>query len=184
MFFDTDLLVVVGVIFAVTALVWSRSAAVEWVAKVRMRAQQVPVADLPFAGTGRPTMGRKPAMRRMVPATNPVAAAAAEPVVVPVAGDMVGVDTLGSVTGRLSVDTQVARIAEIVTRAVDGARDADRLHHAAHRQLDAADYALQNLLHELAAVMSVPGVGSARTVKATAVADVSPAVSFETAMAA
>jgi hypothetical protein len=179
MFFDTDLLVVVGIIFAATAFFWNRSSAVQWVAKARMRAQQAPVADLPFALVGQRVTSRKVALRRMVPAAIPLVPAIVEPVVAPV--DEVA---LGAVTGRLSVDSQVARIAEIVTRAVDGARDADRLHHAAHRQLDAADYALQNLLHELAAVMTMPDVGSARTVKATAVAGVAPAASFDTAMAA
>jgi hypothetical protein len=179
MFFDTDLLVVVGVIFAVTALFWSRSfAQLAW-ARTMTRAEQNSVTELPFAVAPSTVGSRKAVLRRMVPAVVAVKVPEIAPAVEPI-----GEVTVAPKTGRLSVDTQVARIAEIVTRAVDGARDADRLHHAAHEQLDAAHYALQNLLHELSAVMSVPGLNVARAEKPNPEPEVAAAASFETAMAA
>jgi hypothetical protein len=179
MFFDADLLVVAGVIFAATALFWNRSfVQLAW-AHAGARAVHSPVAELPFMVAQRGAGARKAVLRRMVPAV----------VAVHVPGiasvkEAVVVATAAPETGRLSVDRQVARIAEIVTRAVDGARDADRLHHAAHEQLDAADYALQNLMHELSAVMRVPGAQVARPETSKPAAEVAAMASFATAMAA
>jgi hypothetical protein len=179
MFFDTDLLVVIGVIFAVTAIFWSRSfAQLAW-ARVNSRAAQSPVAELPFLVAPRGAGVRKAVLRRMVPAAVTVKV----PAIVPVKEALAAAE-VASVTGRLSVDSQVARITEIVTRAVDGARDAGRLHHAAHEQLDAADYALQNLMHELSAVMRVPGAQAARAETPQSATEVAAVASFATAMAA
>jgi hypothetical protein len=179
MFFDTDFLVVVGVIFAVTALFWSRSfAQLAW-ARTMKRAEMNSVTELPFAVAPSTVGLRTAARRRMVPAVVAVKVPASAPAI-----ETVREATVVPKTGRLTVDTQVARIAEIVTRAVDGARDADRLHHAAHEQLDAAHYALQNLLHELSAVMSVPGLNVVRTDTPNLETEVAAVASFETAMAA
>jgi hypothetical protein len=179
MFFDTDLLVVVGVIFAVTALFWSRSfVQLAW-ARSTMHAAQSPVAELPFTVAQCGAGVRKVMPRRMVPAV----VAAKVPAIAPLKEAVIAA-TVAPVTGRLSVDRQVARIAEIVTRAVDGARDADRLHHAAHEQLDAADYALQNLMHELSAVMRLPGAQPARAETCKPATKVAAVASFATAMAA
>lgn len=179
MFFDTDLLVVVGVIFAVTAMSWTRSLArLAW-AHATSRAEQASVVALPFAVAERSSSARKAVLRRMVPAV-----VAANGPAVALRPEMVVATPTKVATDRLSVGSQVARIAEIVTRAVEGARDADRLHHAAHEQLDAADYALQNLMHELSAVMSVPRVKTARPSKVQLATEVAVLVPFATALAA
>lgn len=47
---------------------------------------------------------------------------------------------------------QIARLDSIVSAAVDKARHAERLHQDAYQQVDAADYALQGLKNELAAI--------------------------------
>ncbi len=47
---------------------------------------------------------------------------------------------------------QIARLDAIVSAAVEMARHAEHLHHSAHEQVDAADYALQGLKNELAAI--------------------------------
>lgn len=179
MLFDTDLLVVVGVIFAVTALFWSRSfAQLAWARKMK-RSEQSSVTVLPFAIAPSTVGSGKAMLRRMVPAGVAVKVPAIAPAIEPL-----GEATVAPKTGRLSVDTQVARIAEIVTRAVDGARDADRLHHAAHEQLDAAHYALQNLMHELSAVMSVPRLNVTRAEAPKLETEIAAVASYETAMAA
>ncbi len=179
MFFDTDLAVLAGAIFAVTAVFWISSfAPLVWAASTA-RVDESRSLELPFMVAQRGAMLRKSVLRRMVPVEPAVIVRELAPVGEPVVAAKVEPDSQ-----RMTVDTQVARISEIVTRAVDGARDAGRLHEAAHEQLDAAHYALQNLLHELSAVMSVPGatVGQAASVKPVVpVAAVAP---FETALAA
>ena len=60
-----------------------------------------------------------------------------------------------NVTKSLATETHIGRLNGIVTAAVDKARNAERLHRGAHEQVDAAHYALQNLLNELSAVMPV-----------------------------
>ena len=47
------------------------------------------------------------------------------------------------------------RLANIVSVSIGKAENAKRLHLAANEQVDSADYALQNLLVELAAVMKI-----------------------------
>jgi len=49
--------------------------------------------------------------------------------------------------------THIERLEAIVTAAVDTARKAEDFHVSAHAQVDAADYALQGLRDELAAIM-------------------------------
>jgi len=51
----------------------------------------------------------------------------------------------------------MARLEDIVMAASETARHAERFHYAAHQQIDAANYAIQNLLDELSAVMTVTG---------------------------
>lgn len=55
---------------------------------------------------------------------------------------------------------QIARLDAIVMASVEMARHAERLHHHAHEQVDAADYALQGLKNELAAISGVFAVTS------------------------
>lgn len=59
------------------------------------------------------------------------------------------------VDNRLSTATQINRLTHIVDAAAETAHAAGRLHRQAHEQVDAAHYALQNLLAELTAVMPV-----------------------------
>ena len=53
----------------------------------------------------------------------------------------------------LSAQTQIGRLSQIVTSAIVQAANAERLHRAAHEQIDGADYALQNLRNELSSIM-------------------------------
>jgi len=50
--------------------------------------------------------------------------------------------------------SQIARLEQIVSAAVDTARKAEHLHVSAHAQVDAADYALQGLRDELSSIMA------------------------------
>jgi hypothetical protein len=80
---------------------------------------------------------------------------------------------------------QMDRLAGIVTAAVATAGEAERLHRAAHEQVDAADYALQNLIDELSAVIPglAPAASTSRDVRAPALRNTRrPA--YETALAA
>ena len=60
----------------------------------------------------------------------------------------------------LDTETQLNRVSFILQNAIDLAAKAERLHNAAHEQLDSAHYALQNLLDELSSVM--PGLSNAK----------------------
>lgn len=53
----------------------------------------------------------------------------------------------------LSTQSQIKRLSQIVTAAIDQAGNAQRLHCAAQEQIAGADYALQNLRNELASIM-------------------------------
>lgn len=56
---------------------------------------------------------------------------------------------------RLTATAQLDRISQILAASQDVADNAQRLHMEAHEQIDSAQYALQNLLAELSAVMPV-----------------------------
>lgn len=57
---------------------------------------------------------------------------------------------------HLSTDAQWTKLAGIVSTSIDRMAVTQRYHAAAEDQLDAAAYALSNLLEELAAVMVLP----------------------------
>ena len=81
------------------------------------------------------------------------------------------------------VETQITSLGRIVASAVDTAHKAERLHRTAHEQVDAAHYALQNLMNELSAVMPVATpVAASRATKLVPRRTI--ASGFETAMAA
>ena len=88
-----------------------------------------------------------------------------------------------STNSATPVETQITRLGSIVTSAVATARHAERLHRTAHEQVDAAHYALQNLLNELSAVMPIATpVAASRATKLVPRRTI--AGGFETAMAA
>jgi len=55
----------------------------------------------------------------------------------------------------LDAQAQLNRVSHILQNAINVAAKAERLHNAAHEQLDSAHYALQNLLSELSTVMPI-----------------------------
>jgi hypothetical protein len=59
-------------------------------------------------------------------------------------------------TARLSAEDQLIRLANIVSNSLDRARISSRCHAAAEVQLDAAAYALRELMQDLAGVMTLP----------------------------
>ena len=68
--------------------------------------------------------------------------------------------TAGSVP--LGQNTQLNRVSQILQTAIELADKAERLHNAAHEQLDGAHYALQNLLDELSTVMPIASPAKAQ----------------------
>lgn len=58
---------------------------------------------------------------------------------------------------RLSAAIQWARLSDVVSTAIAGAKSAADLQSSATQQLDLAQYGLTTLMDELSAVMSVPG---------------------------
>lgn len=119
---------------------------------------------------------RRPAPTRLVrakaPAAAPVATAHAKPPsnlrvtppfapATPVEGAAAprATNSAAAATPLLS-GSQIGRLSHIVGSAVATARQAEHLHRSANEQLDAAHYALQNLMIELAAVMPVAAAAS------------------------
>lgn len=72
----------------------------------------------------------------------------------------------------------------IVTGAVDRARSAEQFHRSAHEQVDAAHYALQNLLDELSAVMPIAKASRPQRTSAARGVRQQAHAGFETALAA
>jgi hypothetical protein len=167
---DTDLLWVVGVILALSALYCGMMSAPR---------NQRAGANLRQAGGRAGVAKSKPIVRLLV--ASQVRIVAASSAVGVIKADA-GVSRGGSPS--LSVGDQVSRLSAIVTTAIDGARDADRLHRAANEQLDAAHYALQNLLHDLSAVMSITAPSVQRVETAVTQLRASSLPVFETALAA
>lgn len=58
---------------------------------------------------------------------------------------------------RLSAAAQWARVTDVVSTAIAGAKSAVELQSSATQQLDLAQYGLSTLMDELSAVMAVPG---------------------------
>ena len=83
-----------------------------------------------------------------------------------------------------ATQTHIGRLNGIVAAAVDTARNAERLHRGAHEQVDAAHYALQNLLNELSLVMPVAAPGLPARTAAPREAREQTRRAVETAMAA
>jgi hypothetical protein len=86
--------------------------------------------------------------------------------------------------GHLSSSAQIGKICDIITIAGERARSAERLHRAAHEQIDAAHYALQNLLNELSAVMPIQAPASPSSAPRVATLAATRRVAYETALAA
>ncbi len=63
---------------------------------------------------------------------------------------------------RVSIDDQWSRVTGAVSRAIDGVGDIKRWQVSAEQQLDAAVYAIDGLLDELAEVMPTQSLGSLR----------------------
>lgn len=57
---------------------------------------------------------------------------------------------------RLSLDAQMMRLADAVAASHERSTNSGRYHAAAEDQLDAAAYALKELIRDLSAVMTVP----------------------------
>ncbi len=57
---------------------------------------------------------------------------------------------------RLSHEDQLTKLSALISRSLDRARISGRCHAAAEVQLDAAAYALRELMHDLAGVMTLP----------------------------
>lgn len=84
----------------------------------------------------------------------------------------------------LGQDTQLDRVSQILRSAIELADKAERLHNAAHEQLDSAHYALQNLLDELSTVMPVSAPAKAPSIASAAATQSSRRPTYVTALAA
>ena len=78
----------------------------------------------------------------------------------------------------------INRLSGIVASAVDQARSAEQFHRSAREQVDAAHYALQNLLDELSAVMPVAKADLPRRTGAVRLVRQPMTAGFEAALAA
>ena len=84
----------------------------------------------------------------------------------------------------LDQNAQLSRVSQILQSAIELADKAERLHNAAHEQLDGAHYALQNLLDELSTVMPVTSPAKAHSGVAAGPAQAHRRPTYVTALAA
>ncbi len=84
----------------------------------------------------------------------------------------------------LDQNAQLNRVSQILQSAIELADKAERLHNAAHEQLDGAHYALQNLLDELSTVMPVTSPAKAHTDVSAGPAQAHRRQTYVTALAA
>ncbi|MEQ1697449.1 MAG: hypothetical protein ABL901_16575 [Hyphomicrobiaceae bacterium] len=138
MIFDQEFIILTILVFSLTAAAWVYTHGVAF-----------NLADLTTIQKNPNQPIRRSAIAPLLlPSTPPVTAPVAEKAELQSAGLAVG-------STPLDQHTQLDRIAGILQTAIELAGKAERLHNAAHEQLDGAHYALQNLLDELSAVMPV-----------------------------
>ena len=68
-----------------------------------------------------------------------------------------------AIRARMPLDQQMARVADVVSTSLERSAVTSRYHTAAENQLDAASYALKELMKDLSAVMSFPAAKPAAT---------------------
>jgi hypothetical protein len=162
MLIEPEFLIVFAIVLALTSAVWSTSQAKEtrgpsWPHSLVVSA---PVPSRPSARAIRSSSPQSsprrngPAKKPTLLAASPVTVAHPVPPVARALANTVEPVTASTDT-RLSSATQVSRLTNIVQTGVETAQTAGRLHRQAHEQVDAAHYALQNLLAELTIVMPV-----------------------------
>lgn len=148
MIFESEFLILAMLVFSVTATGW-------WFA----HGHSFTLADLtivePRTKSANSRSAHKPAH---VPVLLPVSATPARAASLHTTTD-IALTRPGEIP--LDAQTQLSRVSNILQNAIDLAAKAERLHNAAHEQLDSAHYALQNLLDELSAVMPIASKAAA-----------------------
>lgn len=171
MIIESEFIILAFLVFSLTATVWLQ------------------IHGLPFSLADLTTIENKPnhSFRQSpnAPLLLPANAALSAPVITPViakTSELASLIPAGSVP--LDQNTQLDRISQILQTAIGLADKAERLHNAAHEQLDSAHYALQNLLDELSAVMPITSPARAIRDASTAPAQSPRRQTYVTAIAA
>ena len=143
MIFESEFAILTILVFSLTATVWWYTHGVSFSLGQFNLGELTAIQNNPNRSIRRPANGPI-----LLPSTTPSAAS------LPIA---VTADNTGITPGSIPLDqnTQLDRISQILRDAIAVADKAERLHNAAHEQLDSAHYALQNLLDELSGVMPV-----------------------------
>jgi hypothetical protein len=168
---DTELLTLAATVFVVATVV-HLAGSVMWRQLLPGFGASVPLLRIPVTvGSSRAIPSRKLVKPRLLATASADRVHAKRPVEPSVDAKSVP-DDIRAVRGsdRLSATAQIERIASLVGASVDRSSDVSRLHASAAQQLDLANYALQNLVGELAGVLpaiAAPAAAGTRTAVAT-----------------
>lgn len=153
MIFESEFAILTFLVFSMTATVWWYTHGVSLSLGQFNLAELTAIQNNPNRSSRRPPNGPI-----LLPSTT---TASANPPEVVIAENA---DTNGTTSGSTPLDqnAQLDRISQILRDAIAVANKAERLHNAAHEQLDSAHYALQNLLDELSGVIPVTSSAKAQ----------------------
>jgi hypothetical protein len=167
MIIESGFIILAILVFSVTATVWLQ------------------IHGLPFSLADLTTIQNKPNHSIRRPANAPMLLPSAPPPSAHVFEKSQPQTTIVP-AGTIPLDqsTQLDRISQILQTAIGLADKAERLHNAAHEQLDSAHYALQNLLDELSTVMPIASPAKALRDASTAPAQSPRRQTYVTAIAA
>lgn len=172
MIFESEFAILTFLVFSLTAAAWWYTNGVSFSFGQFNLGQLTEIKSDPIRSIQRPANAPN-----LLPTTPPVS------VNHPIA---VQADNTGVAAGSVPLDpnAQLDRISQILRDAIAVADKAERLHNAAHEQLDSAHYALQNLLDELSGVMPVTSAPKAQRDANTSLAQAPSRQSYVTALAA
>ncbi len=156
MIFESEFVFLTILVFSLTAAVW-----------LHTHGFSFSLAELTTIQNNLHQPMRRPAKTPMllpsaIPLSTPTPVKAETPAAnTPAANSQAAMIAAGSIP--LDQNAQLNRVSQILQSAIELADKAERLHNAAHEQLDGAHYALQNLLDELSTVMPVTSPAKAHT---------------------
>ena len=142
MFLESEFIILTIMVFSLTAAVW------------------IQIHGFPFSLADLTTIQNKPKQTIRRSMSHPMLLPTAIPLAAPLdettdlTTDPQAIEAAAGTT-PLDQTTQLSRVSKILQSAFALADKAERLHNAAHEQLDGAHYALQNLLDELSTVMTI-----------------------------
>lgn len=177
MIFESEFVFLTILVFSLTAAVW-----------LHTHGFSFSLAELTTIQNNLHQPMRRPAKTPMllpsaIPLSTPTPVKAETPAAnTPAANSQAAMIAAGSIP--LDQNAQLNRVSQILQSAIELADKAERLHNAAHEQLDGAHYALQNLLDELSTVMPVTSPAKAHTDVSAGPAQAHRRQTYVTALAA